>query len=124
MKELKIAATKNSPEISMSPDGVIRIKGRSIHENSIEFFKPVDEWVTEYVRDPADVTCIEVNLEYFNSASAKILINLIQKISYVRLKNKKFVINWYYEEGDQDILEGGEFFSSVLNLPFSFIRIK
>ena len=124
MKELKIAATKNSPEISMSPDGVIRIKGRSIHENSIEFFKPVDEWVTEYVRAPADVTCIEVNLEYFNSASAKILINLLQKISYVQLKNKKFVINWYYEEGDEDIFERGEYFSSVLNLPFCFIRIK
>lgn len=124
MKELKIPATKNSPEISMSPDGVIRIKGRSIHENSIEFFKPADEWITEYVMNPADVTCIEVNLEYFNSASAKILINLLQKISYVRLKNKKFVINWYYEEGDQDILEGGEYFSSVLNLPFNFTRIK
>ncbi len=124
MNELKIAPTKNSPEISMNPDGVIRIKGRSIHENSIVFFKPVEEWVKEYVKDPADLTCIEVNLEYFNSASAKILINLLQKISYVRLKNKKFVINWYYEEGDEDILERGEYFSSVLNLPFSFIRIK
>jgi hypothetical protein len=123
MKELKIPATKNSPEISMSPDGVIRIKGRSIHENSIAFFKPLEEWVDEYVKEPADVTCIEVNLEYFNSASAKILINLLQKISYVRLKNKKFVINWYYEEGDEDILERGEYFSSVLNLPFNFTRI-
>jgi hypothetical protein len=123
MKELKIAPTKNSPEISMSPDGVIRIKGRSIHENSIVFFKPLEEWVDEYVKEPADVTCIEVNLEYFNSASAKILINLLQKISYVRLKNKKFVINWYYEEGDEDILERGEYFSSVLNLPFNFTRI-
>jgi len=124
MNELKIAPTKNSPEIGLNPDGVIRIKGRSIHENSIVFFKPVEEWVKEYVKDPADLTIIEVNLEYFNSASAKILINLLQKISHVRLKNKKFVINWYYEEGDEDILERGEYFSSVLNLPFSFIRIK
>lgn len=123
MKELKIAPTKNSPEISMSPDGVIRIKGRSIHENSIVFFKPLEDWVNEYVKEPADLTCVEVNLEYFNSASAKILINLLQKISYVRLKNKKFIINWYYEEGDEDILERGEYFSSVLNLPFNFTRI-
>jgi hypothetical protein len=124
MKELKIHPTKNSPEIILTPDGAIKIKGRSIHENSFDFFKPVEEWLNEYIKDPADVTCIDVNLEYFNSASAKIIINLLHKISYVQLKNKKFIINWYYEEGDEDNLESGEYFSSVLNLPFNFTRIK
>jgi hypothetical protein len=123
MKELKIPSTKNSPEIVLTPDGTIKIRGRSIHENSIDFFKPVVEWLNEYVKEPADVTCIDINLEYFNSASAKIIVNLLQKISYVQLKNKKFIINWYYEEGDEDILERGEYFSSVLNLPFNFTRI-
>jgi hypothetical protein len=123
MKELKIWATKKSPEILLSPDGFIKIRGRSIHENSIDFFKPVEEWVNEYIKDPADVTCIDVNIEYFNSASAKIIVSLLQKISYVQLKNKKFIINWYYEEGDEDILERGEYFSSVLNIPFNFTRI-
>jgi hypothetical protein len=123
MKELKIPATKNSPEIILSPGGAIKLKGRSIHENIIDFFKPVEEWVTEYINEPADITSIDVDLEYFNSASAKILINLLQKISYVRLKNKKFIVNWYYEDGDEDILERGEYFSSILNIPFNFIRI-
>jgi hypothetical protein len=123
MKELKIPSTKNSPEIVLTPDGAIKIRGRSIHENSIDFFKPVMEWLNEYVKEPADVTCIDINLEYFNSASAKIIVNLLQKISYVQLKNKKFIINWYYEEGDEDILERGEYFSSVLNMPFNFTRI-
>jgi hypothetical protein len=123
IKGLKISATKKSPEILLSPDGFIKIRGRSIHENSIDFFKPVEVWVNEYIKDPADVTCIDVNLEYFNSSSAKIIVNLLQKISYVQLKNKKFIINWYYEEGDEDILERGEYFSSVLNIPFNFTRI-
>jgi hypothetical protein len=123
MKELKIPPTKTSPEILLTPDGDIKIRGRSIHENSIDFFKPVMEWLNEYVKEPADVTCIDINLEYFNSASAKIIVNLLQKISYVQLKNKKFIINWYYEEGDEDILERGEYFSSVLNMPFNFTRI-
>ncbi len=73
--------------------------------------------------DPADVTCIDMNLEYFNSASAKFMIQLFQKISRVRLLNKKFIVNWYYEDGDEDIYERGEYFSSVLNVPFNFIRI-
>jgi hypothetical protein len=123
MKVLKLSATKNSPEVILNPEGFMKIKGRSIHENIIDFYKPVEEWVIEYIKVPADVTCLDINLEYFNSASAKVLIQLVQKISYVRLKNKKFIINWYYEEGDEDILERGEYFSSVLNIPFNFIRI-
>ena len=123
MKELKLSATKSSPEIILNPSGFIKIKGRSIHENIIDFFKPVEEWVNEYIKIPADVTCLDISLEYFNSASAKLLIHLFQKISHVQLKNKKFIINWYYEEGDEDILERGEYFSSVLKIPFNFIRI-
>lgn len=123
MNELRIAATKSSPEIVMTPDGVIKIKGRSIHENIIDFYKPVEAWIIEYIKEPADVTCVDIKLEYFNSASAKILVKLCQRISHVQLKYKKFIINWYYEEGDEDILERGEYFASALNLPFNFIKL-
>lgn len=124
MNELRIEATKSSPEILLDPGGMIRIRGRSIHENTLDVFRPVEDWVNVYVLDPADVTCIDMNLEYFNSASAKIMVQLFQKISRVRLLNKKFIVNWYYEEGDEDIYERGEYFSSVLNIPFNFIRIQ
>jgi len=123
MNELRIPATKSSPEILLNPEGMIRISGRSIHENIFEFFKPVEDWVNEYIKNPADVTCVDMSLEYFNSASAKLLIQLFQKISHVQLRNKKFIVNWYYEEGDEDIFERGEYFSSVLNIPFNFIRV-
>lgn len=123
MKELKLPGTKSSPEVILNPSGIIKIKGRSISENILDFFKPVEEWVIEYIKTPADITCLDITLEYFNSASAKLLIRLFLKISYVQLKNKKFIINWYYEEGDEDILERGEYFSSVLNIPFNFIRV-
>jgi hypothetical protein len=124
MEELRISPTKNTPEISLNPDGVIRIKGRSIHENVTVFFAPVESWVTEYIVKPAEVTCVDLNLEYFNSASAKVFIHLLQKLTYVTLKHKKFIFNWYYEDGDEDILERGEYFSSVLDVPFNFIKIR
>ena len=123
MKELKIAPTKTSPEIILSPDGLVKIKGRSIHENVAEFYSPVEKWLIEYIKTPADVTCVDMNLEYFNSASAKVFIHLLEKIKHVSLKDKKYVVNWYYEAGDEDILERGEYFSSILDIPFSFFRI-
>ena len=73
--------TKSSPEIILDPGGIIRIKGRSILENASDFYQPVLEWVEEYVRVPAALTCIDINLEYFNSATAKVLITQIGRAS-------------------------------------------
>jgi len=124
MEELRISPTKNTPEIVLSPQGTIRIKGRSIHENVTDFFEPIEDWISEYIAVPAEITSVDMNLEYFNSASAKVFIHILQKITYVSLKHKKFVFNWYYEEGDDDILERGEYFASVLDVRFNFIKIK
>jgi hypothetical protein len=124
MEELRISPTKNTPEIMLNPEGIILIKGRSIHENVTDFFEPVEDWISEYISAPAEVTSVDLNLEYFNSASAKVFIHLLQKITYVTLKRKKFIFNWYYEEGDDDILERGEYFASVLDVRFNFIKLK
>lgn len=123
MKELRIAPTKNSPEIILSPEGMLKIMGRSIHENVTEFFEPVNDWITDYIEIPAEITCVDMNLEYFNSASAKVFIHLLELLTHVSLKNKKFIFNWYYEDGDEDILERGEYFSSILDVPFNFIKL-
>jgi hypothetical protein len=123
MEELRIAPTRNTPEVILQPEGIIKIRGRSIHENSAGFYIPVEEWILGYINNPAGVTIVDMSLEYFNSASAKIFISLLQKITYVTLKHKKFVINWYYEEGDEDILERGEHFASILNVNINLVKV-
>ena len=124
MDELRICPSKTTPEIILIPTGIIKIRGRSIAENVTDFFAPVEDWLSSYILNPADVSSVDLNLEYFNSASAKVLIHLLQKVTYVSLKNKKFIFNWYYEDGDEDIYERGEYFSSVLDVPFNFIKLK
>ncbi|NMC40496.1 MAG: DUF1987 domain-containing protein [Bacteroidales bacterium] len=123
MHELRIEPGRNTPEIVLNPEGYIRIKGRSIHENAEEFYEPVVEWVKAYIENPADVTVVDIRIEYFNSPSARTLIRILQKLVYVAVKSKKCVFNWYYEEGDEDILERGEYFSSILSVPFNFIKL-
>lgn len=124
MEELRISPTKNTPEIILNPEGIIRIKGRSIHENVTDFFEPVEDWISAYITVPADLTSVDLNLEYFNSASAKVFIHILQKITYVTLKHKKFIFNWYYEDGDDDILERGQYISSILETNFNFIMVE
>ena len=121
-----ISPTKNTPEVILDPKGTIKFTGRLIPENADDFFNPIVEWINEYFCHPADITCVEIRLEYINSVGTKYLLDMINKITHIHLKNneEKFIINWYYEDIDQDMLEKGTFFSSNLNVPFNFIRIS
>jgi len=124
MVEKKILSTKGTPEISLNPNGIIEIRGRSMNGNVTEFTNKIEEWVDKYVNDPAETTFVDFYLEYFNEINLKIFISVLKKIESVKLKNKKYIINWFYEEGDEDILENGEYISSVLDIPFNFVEIS
>jgi hypothetical protein len=120
-----LSPSKNTPEVILDPKGTIKLTGRLIPENAEDFFKPIEEWINEYFENPSDITCIEICLEYINSAGTKYLLDIIHKIIHIHLKNnkEKFIINWYYKDEDEDILEKGRFFSSDLDVPFNFIKI-
>jgi len=115
-----IPATKSTPEVILDPEGTIKFTGRLIPENAEEFFQPIVEWIDEYSRNPADTTTIEIHLEYVNSAGTKYLLSMIDNI-HGNAGEGKVVINWYYEEADQDMLDKGTILSMNLNVPFNFI---
>jgi hypothetical protein len=123
--QLIISPTKCTPEVILDPKGTIKITGRLIPENAEDFFNPIEEWINEYFDNPAGITCIEIYLEYINSVGTRYLLDLIRKITHIKLlkDNKKFIIKWYYKDEDEDILEKGTFFSSNLGVPFNFIKI-
>jgi hypothetical protein len=95
-----------------------------MNNNASEFYKQVESWIDVYVCNPVETTRVDIYLEYFNSINSKIFTALLRKISEVRLKDKEFIINWYYEEDDEDILDQGENISSVLNIPIHMIMIS
>jgi hypothetical protein len=66
---------------------------------------------------------VDIYLEYFDEINLYFFISLLKKIESVSLKNKKYIINWRYDEGDEDILEKGENISFILEVPFNFIKI-
>jgi hypothetical protein len=124
IKEIHILPSKITPEISLNPEGMIEIKGRSMDVDLTEFYKQPEDWVDEYICNPADITCVDIFLEYFNEINLFFYISILRKIASIKLKNKKYIINWYYEEGDEDILEKGENISYILDIPFNFIKIN
>jgi hypothetical protein len=122
--ELKILATKHTPEIDLNPDGVIEISGRSMIEDVNVFSKQLEAWINEYILNPAYITCIDFHMEYLATNNLKFYIDLLARILSVKLKDKKCIINWYFDEGDEDILEKGENISSSLTFPFNYIEIS
>jgi hypothetical protein len=124
MLEKKIISTKSTPEIILDPEGRIKISGRSMFENAAEFSEQIEDWIDEYICNPAEMTSVDIYLEYFNIINFKNYYNVLRKIESLKLIDKKYIINWYYEEGDEDILEKGEYISSFLNIPFNYIMIS
>ncbi|HBI82054.1 MAG TPA: nuclear pore complex subunit [Bacteroidales bacterium] len=124
MELLNIDGTPKTPTVILNPNtGVIEIKGRSIPENSIEFYRPVVEWLDEYVKNPQPNTVVNVQLEYFNTSSSKCILDVFKKLEVLRKNQKDVIINWYYEEDDEDMLEAGEDYESIIKVPFKMIQI-
>ncbi len=124
MEPLIFEGSPKTPSVSFDAEkGVIEIKGRSIPENSIEFYKPLVAWLDEYKENPAPKTEVNIQLEYFNTSSSKCILDLFKKIEGVRTKSEDVIINWYYEEDDESMLEAGEDYESIIKVPFKKIEI-
>jgi hypothetical protein len=77
----KISPSRNTPEVILDPKGTIKFTGRLIPENAEDFFNQIEELINEYFINPAEITCVEICLEYMNSAGTKYLLDLIHNIT-------------------------------------------
>ena len=124
MEPILIEGTPKTPSVKYDPEkGMIEIKGRSIPENSIEFYKPLVDWLEDYSKNPNEKTLVNVQLEYFNTSSSKCILDVFKKLEAIHKSNHDVLINWYYEEDDEDMLEAGEDYESIIRVPFKMIEI-
>ena len=124
MEAITFEGTAKTPTVKFdAANGVFEIKGRSIPENSIEFYKPLVDWLDEYAKGPLDVTQVNVQLEYFNTSSSKCILDVFKKLETIHKGSSEVIINWYYEEDDEDMLEAGEDYESIIRVPFKMIEI-
>jgi hypothetical protein len=124
MEPIIIEGTPKTPSIKFdAKDGVFEIKGRSIPENSVEFYKPVNEWLDNYMQVPLDKTVVNIRLEYFNTSSSKCILDVFKRLEAIHRSKHDVEINWFYEEDDEDMLEAGEDYDSIIKVPFKMIEI-
>lgn len=127
MENFELQGTEFTPCITFLIDkNHLEIKGFSRPEDVRGFYQKFIDWLNgndDVLRKigAENVLRIEFNLEYFNSASAKFLLDIFMLLK--NIYNSKLDVNWYYEDGDEDMYETGEEFADALNLTFEFIEI-
>jgi len=119
MEPLVIEGTKKTPTVNFDKtSGKLELKGRSIPENAIEFYKPLVDWIEAYGVAPQSNTTVNVQLEYFNSSSSKCIIDILRRIEKIMKPGNNVMINWCCEDDDEDMLSAGYDFKSTLKVPF------
>ncbi len=125
MEKYSIDGTPKTPTISFDlASGVLEIKGRSIPENSIEFYKPLVDALDKYAGSPKTATNVNIQLEYFNTSSSKCILDVFKKLENINKNGSAVIINWHYEEDDEDMLEAGEDYQAIINVPFKMVQVS
>ena len=123
MEDYSINATKATPAINFnSQTGILSINGRSIPEDSVSFFEPLQNIIRQYLENSLPNNIINIRLDYLNSSSTACLLGILR--DYEKLnKTITTIVNWQYESEDEDILNIGLNFSEIIDLKFNMIVV-
>ena len=78
---MQFIGTENLPSLDFDEDsGVLIISGRSTSVEKDDFWNPLIEKMDSYLDVPRDITIV-IDLEYFNTTSAKSMLDLFNLIA-------------------------------------------
>ena len=124
METYILTATDKTPSVRFLPsEGLLEISGCSIHENADKFYRPLLEKVEAYARQPARHTLVRLTLTYFNSSSAKYVLDLLKVLDETHASGAgKVSMDWCYDEGDLDMQEAGQDYKGLLDMPVKLVE--
>lgn len=124
MKEFKKKGTSSTPTVILDPkNNKFEISGKSLPEDVSSFYDPILKWIDEYAQSPNDETIFDFKLLYYNTASSKLLYEIMVKLkTELADEGHEVLVRWHYDEDDEDMEEAGEEYSEVVeDLPFELV---
>ncbi len=123
MEALIIDATDETPQVLLdSADGKFEFTGKSLPEDVAGFYNPILDWLDQYAESPNDSSNFVFKLDYFNTASSKLILDILLKLEEINEEDgKEVLITWYYDEDDEDMEEAGEEYSDMVDIEFKLI---
>ena len=124
MNDLIITPTKQKPDLQFSAEkGELLIAGQSLPENATLLYGKVLEWIEDYSKNPAPKTTLSFKMKYYNTASSKMFFSIIKRMNVLYSSGIDVEIRWYYQKDDEDMLDQGEYFRDLVDLPFKFFAL-
>ncbi len=133
LNTLQINATEFTPEIIFTLDGKFNISGISRPEDVSKFYEKPYQWLQTYKNEVLShpqnkykYTKIQIvfKMKYFNSASAKHILRMLDSIKGYEKFGLEIEIDWFYEEADEQLLEDGQDLSDAIEIPFNFVKMN
>lgn len=119
MDLLSIEATDETPKIILDPDNnIFEFSGKSLPEDVTTFYGPVLDWLDQYGQSANDKTVVDFKLVYFNTASSKLILDILFKLEEIHEGGIDISIVWHYQEEDEDMEEAGEEYADLVEMPF------
>jgi hypothetical protein len=119
--ELKIEETERTPYIYFG-DGKMKLEGKSIPENPYTFYKKLITWIENNFENMSSPVKCEIRLDYFNTSSSKLLLELFKKMEKLGAVDKPTEINWYFDPEDEDMEQAGHDYASLTGIKMNILE--
>lgn len=102
--------------------GMLDLQGVSMPENVLEFYAPLLAWMRDYFAQSQQKTEFHIRLNYFNTATSKILLEFFNLLEQQNIEHGTDVsVHWHYDEEDLDTQEAGQDYKYLLVIPFNLV---
>ncbi len=121
MQVIKIQGSDDTPKVILDAnpaEPIFEISGRSLPEDVVAFYEPILEWLDDYAKAPLPQTVFNFKLEYFNTASSKLLLDVLLKLEEMYDNGNNVLVRWHYPDDDEDMEEAGEEYADIVEVPF------
>ena len=119
MELINIAATDETPKVVLDAEkGILEFSGKSLPEDVTVFYNPILKWLEEYAAAPKNPTILVLKMDYFNTASSKLILDILMKLEEIHEEHSCVKVEWHHLEDDEDMQEAGEEFADIVEIPF------
>jgi hypothetical protein len=118
------APTKSSPSIAFDEESkIFKVEGISTVVNAVEFYDGAIKWIDANDHSLSSGSEFHFHLPYFNSASMKGILMLMQRIKQGADAGKDWSIFWNVEDDDEFLLDAAESFEETLSFPIQIKKV-
>ena len=125
METLRLEQTDDSPFVMLDKENNrFEISGKSLPEDVVDFYQPILDWLNSYRSEPNSNTEFSFKLIYFNTASSKLILDILMTFEEMVEEGHNVLIKWLSHKSDEDMQEAGKEYEEMVDVPFEHVTYE